>query len=630
MQTLIRLYFPAALIMLVLCGCNAEDSGDTVGVSQSSGVTNTSDAGTGAAASPGPVFTVPVSQPSGTQNRVIATASVSGTVSAVVGAARTVSVTFTSSDGNPISGLAISGTTLPADWSGIQGYSCTQVGAGSSCVVNLSFAPLAVESGSVLLNYIFIDNSKGPQTPGGTLTIPYEATASNNVVASVAPVGQVLAVPGAGSQTVNVNFTTDDGHAATDLGLSSALSALPSGWSSQSQTFGCAIVSTGNGCQLSLDYNPTTAGSGTLTLSYQYTDDSGAAKTGAINIPYSTATSGNVVATVSPTGQVNAIEKSGSQGVTVTFDTDDAKTATGLKLLSSQALPAGWTSKSGSLACAAVSVGNGCQLELNYAPTADGRGTISLYYSYINASGIYSVGSADIDYAATTDDNVVGSTAPTGQIHAVVGEGAQTVTVTFVTDDGRPATALQVTADLTALPAGWSSTDPSFECSGLDGGEGCQLTLTYDPAAIASGSVALPYSYRNNSGQLKSGTVNIPFRATTDNSIVATSSPAPVAATSGTSMPVTVTFTSDDGNPMSDLSITSGLTSLPSGWTAPGSFNCASLGTGATCQLALQYLPTLAQSGSVTLGFDYTNNSGMVKSATVIIAYTATDPPPTH
>jgi hypothetical protein len=46
------------------------------------------------------------------------------------------------------------------------------------------------------------------------------------------------------------------------------------------------------------------------------------------------------------------------------------------------------------------------------------------------------------------------------------------------------------------------------------------------------------------------------------------------------------------------------------------------------CELALSYAPTAADSGTVTLGFSYTNNSGTAKTGTISIPYTATVPPP--
>jgi hypothetical protein len=45
---------------------------------------------------------------------------------------------------------------------------------------------------------------------------------------------------------------------------------------------------------------------------------------------------------------------------------------------------------------------------------------------------------------------------------------------------------------------------------------------------------------------------------------------------------------------------------------------------GGACQLALSYQPTVAGSGTLALGFTYTNDSGTVKTGTVSIPYAAT------
>ena len=87
------------------------------------------------------------------------------------------------------------------------------------------------------------------------------------------------------------------------------------------------------------------------------------------------------------------------------------------------ALPAGWSSASKSFTCASVSTGNGCQLHLTYAPAALAGGTLILNYAY-GAAGA-NTGTVNVAYAATTDDNVVGTASPTGQINAVVGAGVQ-------------------------------------------------------------------------------------------------------------------------------------------------------------------------------------------------------------
>jgi hypothetical protein len=186
-----------------------------------------------------------------------------------------------------------------------------------------------------------------------------------------------------------------------------------------------------------------------------------------------------------------------------------------------------------------------------------------------------------------------------------------------------------LTTDLAALPAGWTSTDSSFACAGVAGGTTCQLPLSYAPGVAASGTLTLLYTYQNNAGESKSGSVNVPYRATTDDSVLGTASAGSLAVVTGTSTPLTVTFATDDGNPASALSVTSGLATLPAGWSSGGStFACSSVSAGVSCQLALTYQPANPDTGTLTLGFTYTNDSGLTKNGTVLIPYTATAPGP--
>lgn len=627
MQSVQRALLVSACSLVLLSACDAGISESSSGLPGATGADN-GGAGPGSANAPGGLGNGGPAAPAGTGNTVTATPSIGGTVSVAVGASETITVTFNSSDGRPVRGLAISDTTLPAGWSGIDEYSCTQVDAGNSCVVNLTYSPTAPATGSVKLNYIYIDDANDAQAPGQTLVIPYSATAHNNVVASASPAGEIRANPGDGAASLSINFTTDDGNAATALSMATDLTALPRGWSARKPAFACAIVSTGSGCQLSLDYAPGAATSGTLALAYTYADDSGAPRSGILNIPYSSTAAGSVVATVAPTGQVNAVEKTGRQSVAITFTTADGRPASDLQLSGSlQSLPAGWSTQAVGLTCGSVSTGNGCQLTLSYAPVVSGRGTLTLLFDYFDATGTYSVGSVNIPYASTTNDNVVGTASPSGQINAIVGMGSQPVAITFTSDDSRPATALRVTSDLTALPGGWSSTSSPFACSGLSSGSGCQLSLMYAPpaAGTGTGTLTLAYSYVNNSGQAKTGSLNIAYRATTDNNVVTTANPSPVSVSAGTMTPVTVTFTTDDGNPATGLAITSGLSALPAGWSSTAStFTCLTLSVGTGCQLPLTYAPAAPDSGTLLLGYSYTNDSGSVKSGTVSLGYTAT------
>ena len=557
---------------------------------------------------------------------VTLTPSMSGDVRVVTNGSQAVTLTFNSSDGQRVSKFAVTQglASLPSGWTGPAGFSCATLSVGSGCTLTLTYAPTAVGGGSLTLAFSYLDNAGTTQI--GSVVLPYSSSSADNVIATAAPTGQINAMVGAGSQAVELTFTTDDGAPATNLAVTTDLTALPAGWSTSSHSFACATVSTGSGCQLALMFAPTQViGATTLTLGFSYTDNSGQAKTGAAVVSYSSTQHDNVVATASPTGQIIAVA-GGSQPVTVTFTTDDGNPATGLTVTSDlTSLPAGWSSSTHTLSCASISTGNGCQLAMTYAPLASGSGSLTLRYSYTDNAGAAKNGTLTIPYTATTHDNVTGTPSPSGQVNAVVGAGAQPVAITFNTDDGNVATNLALTTALNGLPTGWSSGVQSFSCGNVSTGSGCQLNLSYAPGAAASGTLALHYGYLDNAGTAKTGTVNVPYLATAHDNVVGTPSPAaPISVLVSGSQPVVVTFTTDDGNPATQFSVTTGLSSLPVGWSGPSSLSCGSVASGTGCQLNLTYAPTSVATGTVSIGYAYTDNAGSVKTGTVSIPYSAT------
>jgi hypothetical protein len=562
-------------------------------------------------------------------NNVNATLAPAGPAYARIGAGtRTVEITFTTDDGLPASAFRLRTVSLPAGWSGSSsGFECAAVSTGSGCALVLHFTPLAVDSGTFTLDFDYRDNSGTDKS--GSVNLLYGSTSSNNVVATASPLGQINAVTGTGALPVGIHFTTDDGNSASAFTITSELGSLPAGWSTAAIGLVCDSVSTGNGCRLSLQYEPVAVGNGVLALEYEYIDNSGASKSGSVDLAYASTSHNNVIATAAPSGQINAVVGAGTQAAAVTFTTDDGNVATGLLLTTDLAsLPAGWSSTADNFGCATLSTGNGCQLPLSYAPASAGSGTLTLAYSYVTNSGADRTGTVNIPYASTTHNNVVASAAPSGQVNAVIGTGTQPVAVTFTTDDGNAANALAVTTDLSALPAGWSSTASSFTCITVGTGNACQLPLSYSPLTVGSGNVVLQFTYTDNSGAAKTGSLTIPFASTANNNVAGTATPSGqinVIAGSG-SQAVSIVFATDDGNTASGLSISTDLSALPAGWShSGGSFACANV-SGSSCELMLQYAPSAAASGTLTLGFGYTSNAGIAKTGTVAIDYVASAP----
>ena len=171
-----------------------------------------------------------IAPPMGTDNTIVATPSPTGVISVAVGESQAFSVTFTTSDGNTASNFSITSglSTLPAGWTGPTSLACASVSTGSGCVANLTFKPTAASTGAVTFNYSYTNNAGTSKT--GTATVSYTSTSDNIVVATPSPKAPITVVTG-GHSTVGITFTTDDGATATNLSITSGLSALPAGWS---------------------------------------------------------------------------------------------------------------------------------------------------------------------------------------------------------------------------------------------------------------------------------------------------------------------------------------------------------------------------------------------------------------
>jgi hypothetical protein len=387
-----RLLGLAAACVAFLNGCSASSYS-----SESGSIAVTAGSGTGGSADTGGFTSAPASV-NGTHDAVVATPQ-TNLVSVEVGMTQTVSITFTSSDGRTITGFGLStgsGAALPAGWSGPATFGCAALSTGSSCVLNLTFTPTVYEVGqSLTLNYIYIDNADEPVI-NGSMTLAFQATSNDNVVAALSSVGQVNATVN-GSQTVTATFTTDDGHPASALNVTSDPSTLPPGWSAPTLS-SCATVSAGTACQLAWVYSPAAPGNGTLTVDYSFDDDSGTPKTSSFNIPYAATANDNVIyPAISPI----TLAAGSSQAVTVIFTTDDGFQAANLSMDLST-LPAGWTSAATSFTCATISTGSSCALNLTYAPAgALATSTLTLPYSYADNAGTVKSGTLSIVYTST-------------------------------------------------------------------------------------------------------------------------------------------------------------------------------------------------------------------------------------
>jgi hypothetical protein len=332
----------------------------------------------------------------------------------------------------------------------------------------------------------------------------------------------------------------------------------------------------------------------------------------------------SIVAT--PPSQIVSVEVGTTKTVSVTLTSSDGRTITGFAISNAagEILPTGWSAPA-SFGCKSLSTGSGCVLNLMFTPTMYEMGqSLTLHYVYVdNAMEPVTTDSLTLAYQATSNNNVTPTLAPIGQINATVNAGSQTLTATFATDDGHPASAFALSND-SNLPPGWSAPSPST-CATVSAGTACQLSWVYTPTAPGNGTISVDYSFNDDSGTAKSASFNIPYAATANDNVVGALSPSsPISVAAASTQTVTVTFTTDDGFQASDLSMD--LSTLPTGWSAAATpFTCGAISTGTACQVTLTYCPPASGDNStLQLNYGYSDNAGVAKTGSVNIAYTST------
>lgn len=316
------------------------------------------------------------------------------------------------------------------------------------------------------------------------------------------------------------------------------------------------------------------------------------------------------------------VQVGSSADVTVVFRAPAGLAARQLSITTGLSpLPAGWTTGTSSFACDTVGANDDCRLQLRYSPTLAGvTGTLNFGFAYTDAHGVQRRGSADIPYGTTAPNAVMATINPATPLQVALGSTAL-VEMTFRSNDGVPARDL--TADVSALPVGWTVSHSELPCATIAADSACRLSLQFQPtAAVASSVLSLPYRYTDSGGTPRDGTASVTYGAIDGGTVTAAVTPGGLVDTFvGSTASVQVTFTAAAGS-VSAMHLTS---TLPAGWSVTsGTLPCTTLAAGASCQATLTYAPTSAvPSGTVPIDFRYTDSLGVPRTGSLAIPYRA-------
>lgn len=333
------------------------------------------------------------------------------------------------------------------------------------------------------------------------------AAAANSVFVATPAEGEILAYVGQ-PRVITLEFRASEDSAS---GLTLSLPSLP-GWRAANEALHCAAVTTAGACRLQIIYTPTApVASSSLRFFYAYTDSTGASREGAYTLAYRVLPANTVVISQRPAGVLRGIAGRSSP-LTLEFETSDGEPAASLEVSTHLAsLPAGWKSDKDEFTCAGLGRGQLCRLTLVYSPiAAQGESSFDLAYSYVDSSGALRSGTANLAYSAIRPGSVIATLDASGPLLVRPGERKE-ITVRFEAGDGARASALRLGADPANTP-GWSIRPGWQGCATVEGSDSCSLTLVFAPSLVLGpGTLSLPYTYVDNIGEARSGSVDIDY-----------------------------------------------------------------------------------------------------------------------
>ena len=449
--------------------------------------------------------------------------------------------------------LTVNGVSVNGQYSAT--HNCgASVAVGSSCTVNVSFAPtsMGAQAGTLTID-----------TNGGVNTVALSGT---GLLAVLATSPSSLAF---GTQTIDTTSSaqavtlTNSGN--TSATVSAASIAAP--FSVSSTTCGASL-----------------AASATCTFSIAFTPSSMGAASGSLSIPTGVGTK-----TVSLSG--TGLQTSGSASTTTlafggqaVSTTSSAQSIT-LSNTGNTALSVSNVSTTGQFTAshncpASLAVGASCTVSVAFAPTTMGA-----------QSGVVTVATAAGNYSANLSGTgllAVASVSPTSLDFGSQAVGT-TSTAKVVTLSNTGNTAMTVATPTGNLTGVWSTDCPTS----LAGGASCTMTVTFLPQS--QGTVNQAFSMNTSVGNK---TVTVTGVGT---QVVLSASPSSTDfgnVQAGQTASKTITL-SNTGN-VAATSFSVG--TLPAGFTQTN--NCGtSLAGNATCIVTVTFAPTAAQaySGSVTV-----------------------------
>jgi hypothetical protein len=366
-------------------------------------------------------------------------------------AAKTVTLKDTGTGPMLITNISVSGPFT-------QSNNCTTVAAGSSCTIQVSFAPTAL--GSATGSLTIVDNA-------GTQTVPLSGTGGSPLNLSPGSIEFNNVIAGNTSAAQNVTVTN---RGSVIINIASIATAPP--FAIATSTCGSTLAAAAN-CSVSVTFSPTAAGQ--FNGSLLFTDD-------ALGSPQKVSLAGNAVAPVSLSASTlnfsTVIAGNTSSAKTVTLTNHQ----TVALVFSTIAVTAGFNISSNTCG-SGIAAGASCTVGVTFQPAAVGSATGALTFTdnapnspqTLNLTG---TGGAPVTFSS--------SSLNFGTVTSGTTSSAKTVTVT-----NHLSAPLSFASIATAAPFAISSNTCG---ASIAAGGTCTVGVTFSPTAAGAVTGALTFT----------------------------------------------------------------------------------------------------------------------------------------
>ncbi|HMN68444.1 MAG TPA: choice-of-anchor D domain-containing protein, partial [Bdellovibrionales bacterium] len=512
-------------------------------------------------------------------------------------------------------GLAAPFTFKGGTYPGTGGTCGNTLVGGANCTVVVAFAPVSTGTLSDTLEvYYFngVNAQLSSRALQGVGTLPATLAISDGPTYSFGTLAY------GASSIKSFTVTNIGGVSASTIagtGLAAPFTFVGGAYPGTGGDCGTALAPSGT-CTITVEYNPTLAGTHSDTIEINYFDDVNN-QSSTRNVAGIAVTPANLGISHGPTYNFGLVAVGGASEVTLTV-TNSGQFAASAMSGGGLALPyifkGGTYPGTGGTCSSNLNAGLSCTIVVRYSPSATGTQTDTVDLSYFNGASAQ-VSNRDLSGTGAAPASLAISDGPLHDYGSVATGGFADKTFTINNSGGVAATS--ITGSGLASPytfKGGTYPGTGATCGAiLNAGATCTITVTYSPSATGASADTIDVSY-NNGASAQTASRDVQGMGVNPASLSFSDGPTfdygAIPATGSSEKIFTVTNSGNyDASAMNGAGLAAPFTFKGGAYPGTGGSCGVTLAMGATCTVVVVFAPATVNTFSDTIELTYFNGA---------------------